>query len=137
MIQKDYIQRMTQQIAQIMAKLMGLNIDESLEIIDQAYTEWLTIDRKFLDQLSKNQLLDVLVKEKKLNINHLEYIAELLAIEGELFFKNKQLPKSRDTLQKSLILFQHVDLAQQLFSFDRQNKLKRIQHLLQQIEKQS
>lgn len=133
MIQKDYIERMTQQIAQIMAKLMGLNIDESLEIVDQAYTEWLTIDRKLIDQVSKENLLDVLINEKKLTVNHLEFIAELLAVEGKLFFNNKQLVKSRDTLQKSLILFQHVDLAQALFSFDRQNKLKNIQHLLKEI----
>jgi len=133
MIKKDYIERLTQQIAMVFAKLMGKETKESLEIIDEAYNEWLKLDRSFVDALSEDELLEVLVNEKGLNVHQLEFLAELLNKEGEILFDENQLSKSKDKLKKSLILFHHVDNEQQLFSLERQRTLANISNIIQKI----
>ncbi len=135
MIQKDYIQRMLKDIARVIALLMGKNTDESLEIINKAYNSWLKLDAAFIDALSDDELIDVLINEKKLHVNHLEFLAELLAKEGELLFNEKDYEKSQNKLKKSLILFDFVDQEQQLFSLDRQATVQKIKQQLTAISK--
>lgn len=135
MIERDYVQRMLKDIARVMALLMGKKTEESLEIINEAYISWLKLDASFIDALADDELIDVLINEKKLNVNHLEFLAELLAKEGELLFIKKDFQKSQNKLKKSLILFDFVDREQQLFSLDRQATVQKIKQQLIAISK--
>lgn len=134
MIKKDYIERLTQQIAMVFAKLMGKELKESLDIIDEAYNEWLKLDASFIDSLDEEELLEELLNTKGLHIHQLEFLAELLTKEGEILFNENQLSKSKDKLKKALILFRYVDNNQQLFSLERQATLVKLRNIIQKIE---
>ena len=137
MIRRDYIERLTQQIAELIAKMIGLNVEEKMEFIDKAFDEWLHLDPEELENIPEEELLLFLIQKKKFNIHQLELLAEILAKRGETFFENKQFPKATDQLKKSLIIFEEVEAKQQLYSIERQKTLEQIHQLLNIIYKES
>ena len=59
----DFFERLTQDIANLFAVLIGKDIDEVEKELDQAYNEWLKLDRKSLDELHRDELLPALLDE--------------------------------------------------------------------------
>ena len=53
----DFFQRLIQDIAKLFAVLIGKNIDEVEEELDLAYSEWLKLDRKSLDEMEAEELI--------------------------------------------------------------------------------
>ncbi|HHH50325.1 MAG TPA: hypothetical protein ENK52_05040 [Saprospiraceae bacterium] len=133
MLQRDYIERLTQQIAELIAKMMGFETKEKLAFIDKAFDEWLRLDPKELEIIPKEELLFFLIQKKKFNIHQLELLAEILAKQGETFFIDQQLLKAKNQLEKSLIIFEEVENKQQLYSIQRQKTLHQIHQLLNKI----
>ncbi len=129
----DYFERLTQDIAKFFAALIGKNIDSVEEELDQAYHEWLKLDRKSLDALNSEELLSTLLKEMNLDVEHIELVAEIFANEGELYFNKNQYFKSKSKLQNALNLFEFVDQEKQIFSFERQSDLQKIKKLIAKI----
>lgn len=130
----DFFERLTQDIANLFAVLIGKDIDEAEKELDQAYIEWLKLDRKSLDELHPNELLPALLDEMRLDANHVEILANLFSEEGKLYFKEKQFLKSKNKLEKALKLFDFVDEEKQIFSFERQTTLQKINTLISKIE---
>ncbi|MEM0991848.1 MAG: hypothetical protein AAGI49_02385 [Bacteroidota bacterium] len=54
MIQKDYIERMTQQVAKVLARLIGKDWEQTLLVLEQVYNDWLPIKRTDLIQNHPN-----------------------------------------------------------------------------------
>lgn len=131
MIQKDYIERMMQQIAEVIAELLRLKIDDGLELVQEAYQEWLKIDSNVVDEIPLENLLDVLVEEKGMSVNQLEILATLLYKEGEFWFNDNQWGKCKVKLEKSLTIYHFVDKEQAIFSLDREATLKSIESLIE------
>ena len=65
MIKKDYIERLTQDIARFMAKLIGFEAVEALEYIDESYQEYLHLDKAYIDLLTTNDIVEKLEQDKK------------------------------------------------------------------------
>lgn len=133
MIQRDYILRLTQQIAQVVAKLLGKSTEEKLEIIDQAFTEWLRLDHEELAQVDEEKIVDFLLQEKGFNVYQLELIAELMARHGEAFFEKQEFSSAKDQLKKSLIIFGFVEEETKLYSIERINTINHANDLLATI----
>lgn len=133
MIQKDVILRLTEEIGRLVAAITGKNIPEALEYIDEAYDEWVALSSSDIGGIPAEKLLDLLVKEKGIAINRIELLAELLTKEGELFYKSEQFVKSKDRLEKALLLFDYVDKEQQIFSFEKMQTLQNIKKILADI----
>lgn len=130
MIKKDYIERLTQQIAALLAELMGKETKEALEIIDKAYDIWLKLSRKELLALGTNELFILLVEEKEMKAHQLELLAEMMTKEGEIYLKENDKDKAKLSLEKALRLFEFVDEAQQLYSMERQATMQHIKNQL-------
>ena len=132
MIRKDIVLRWTQELAKVIAKILGKETQEALNIIEEAYKELLFLDPKVFDQLPNDQILDFLIQEKQLNIEQLTFFAGLLAKEGELLHQIGEFTIARNKLEKALIIFDHIERHHELFSFDRQNTINTIKNLLNQ-----
>ena len=130
MIKKDYIERLTQDIARFMAKLIGFEAVEALEYIDESYQEYLHLDKAYIDLLTTNDIVEKLEQDKKLNIFQIEMAAEMMYKEGELLYQLGERERANDRLSKALTLFEHVEVTLQILSLERQMKISKIKELL-------
>ena len=127
MIQKDYIERLTQQVAKVIARLIGKDWEQQLLVIEEVYNDWLPINRKDLMAKPPVDLLDWLVVEEELSVDELEAIADLLKFEGEQL-SNYEV--SKDRLKKALLLLEYVDAHQDIYSMDRIYKIEQLKKKL-------
>lgn len=135
MIQKDYIQRMIDALSKVLGQLMGMKPPKGLELIQEAYQEHLKIEGDWLDGLAEADLLDVLQKEKNLNVHQIEFLAELLAKEGELHLKMDNKAVAHSKLKKSLILFEFVEIESGEYSFERRMVIGNVEKMLEEFGK--
>ena len=85
-----------------------------------------------MTKLPNEKVLDFLIKEKELSLEQLEFLASLLAKEGELRHELGEIASARNKLEKALIIFGHVESRHELFSFDRKATINTINYLLDQ-----
>lgn len=130
----DFFERLTKDIARLIATLLGYNIEEAEEQLAIAYNEWFGMDRSTIDKMSTEELMSELIDNSNMEVNHLELLAELFAKEGKWYFDCKQYLKSKRKLEKALKLFDFVDREKQLFSFERQLTLQHIKSSIQTID---
>ena len=130
----DFFERLTQDIAKFFAVLIGKNIEDVEEELNLAYSEWLKLDRKTFDELTPEELLTTLLGEMKLDVNHVELLADIFAQEGEFYFKQKLYLKSKLKLQNAVKLFNFVDQEKQVFSFERQATIQNLKILITKID---
>lgn len=135
MIQKDYIQRMIDALSKVLGQLMGMKPPKGLELIQAAYQEHLKIEGDWLDGLAEADLLDVLQKEKNLNVHQIEFLAELLAKEGELHLELKNETAAHSKLKKALILFDFVEKESGEYSFERRMVIANVEKMLEVFAK--
>lgn len=125
MIQRDFIQRMIEQISQVLALLMGMNVpQDKLDLIRDAYRKWLRTNPEFLLSLSPENIVEVLTEEEGYSVEHLEFLAEMIGEEGKAHLELKNENAAKDCLKKSLVLFDYVNENQQLYSIERMIKMK-------------
>jgi len=122
-IQKDYIERLTQQVAKVMARLIGKDWEQQLLVIEKVYTDWLPIHRKDLIAKPPSEILDWLVTKEQLSVDELEAIADLLKFEGEQL---DDYETANDRLKKALLLLEYVDANQDIYSMDRIYKIEQL-----------
>ncbi len=130
MIQRDYIQRLTQDIARLLAKLIGLDAEESLEYLDIAYTEYLRLDKKEIDNISSDNIISFLTNEKGMSIPQLELVGEIMAKEGSFLHEIGNKQAAVEKIQSALSIFEYIEQEQQLFSLERQLSVQALKRLL-------
>lgn len=134
MIQKDFIQRMIEQISQVLGLLMGMDVPkEKIQVINEAYETWLKTNPDYLRQLTPDNIVEVLVRGKGYTVEQIEFLAELMAEEGKAEAEMGNRVVAADLLRKTLVLFEYVEVEQQLFSFERMGKIGEIRRLLEEI----
>ncbi|MGK0366268.1 MAG: hypothetical protein ACI85O_003341 [Saprospiraceae bacterium] len=134
MIQKDYIQRMIEQISKVLGLLMGMDVpEEKIKIINEAYAHWLKTNPDYLRKLSPDDIVEVLVRGKGFTVEQMEFLAELMAEEGKAEAENGNTVIAADLWKKTLVLFDYVNDTQQLFSFERMGKIDDIKSRLEEI----
>ena len=134
MIQKDYIQRMIEQISKVLALLMGMDVpEEKIKIINEAYEHWLKTNPDYLRKLSPENIVDVLVRGKGYTVEQMEFLAELMAEEGKAEAEKGNTVIAADLWRKCLVLFDYVNEVQQLFSFERMGRIGDIKSRLEKL----
>ncbi|MEM9887706.1 MAG: hypothetical protein AAF849_17555 [Bacteroidota bacterium] len=123
MIQKDYIERMTQQVAKVLARLIGKDWEQTLLVFEQVYEDWMPIEREDLIARPPSELLDWLVLEEKLSLDELEAIAYLLYTEGAHLLELDQQEVAFDRLKKAFLLLEYVDQQADTYSFERAHRI--------------
>lgn len=135
MLKRDILLRWTQELAKVIARLLGKEPQEALPIMDEAYRELLKTDPETLRRTPLDQLLTYLQEEKQLNDGQLEFVAELLRREAELLYENDALVQSSDRYRRALLIFEYLDQHQEVFSFERQETIGHIRRRVGQAGK--
>jgi len=131
MYQKDYIMRMIEAFAKMVAGIIGLikkgDPDGALAGIKETYDTILKINPEDLYQYDDPEWYQF-CNEK--NLDELEMIAELLKLEGEIRMDSDNSEKSLRLLYRSLELFNYVDGQSGTFSVVRSEKISSLKEML-------
>lgn len=124
MIQKDYLLRMIEEAASVIARLMGLTtankFEEAILLLDNTYDSFFKFEGRLLRFTPPESLLTVLLEQEKLEIEQLEIVASLLRQEAEVWIKMGKQTEAIDRLQKSILVLEHLEQAQaHIYSLER------------------
>ncbi len=139
MFQKDYILRMLEMLAELIAGILGYirkgNFTRAEESLNGAYYNLLKEDAAFFHSIPKDKLTKELMKKHYYTHDHLQVLAELFFAEAELRYAKGLFTKSRECYEKSLILFEFIENESDAFSLQRQSKVNSILQKISEIEK--
>jgi hypothetical protein len=134
LIQKDYILRLIEEAAKVLAIALKLkdegDFDAAEQALENAYGDILKIDKKDVLFVSNNELIPYLTNGLKMENGKLEILANFFT-EDSFFEKNTET--KRNLTQKALILLQHINKTDKTFSFERINKTERLKKTLENL----
>jgi len=130
MYQKDYILRMIEMVARLIAGILGLikkgEYKQASEQLGNIYYDMLKEDASFFRTIPEEELTQKLLHEHNYTNGHLEILAELFNAEAELELAKGNSSDSLEYSRKSMILFEFIDAEEKTFSSERINKIKTI-----------
>jgi hypothetical protein len=129
MIRKDYFLKVLQQLTQVIARALQLShsgdAKAALELLDEQYQKQLQEQSEILAGR------DVVALAIQYDEGQLTLLADLLMAEGEILMNAAEVEAARARLSKALALFQHLNLVQQVYDFEREGKMQRIKAWLE------
>jgi len=138
MYQKDYILRMIEMLGDLLAAIFGIVIKgdyfKASEKLEQIYFDMLKEDAVFFRSIPKEELTHRLLEEHNYTSGHLEILAELFNAEAELALAQGDSTGSLEFSEKSLLLFEYVDVYRRTLSLER---LDRMSVLRERVERLS
>ena len=129
---KDEIERLGRALGRILSDFLRLKsegkVNEGIELADRQLVSEVDIDIDKMIALTKEQLRTFL-KYRKFTAHHLEDLSEYLAETGQSTIENDPHTATLK-LEKAVELLELADEITKTVSFDRMNKMARIQRLL-------
>jgi hypothetical protein len=133
-VEKDYLLRYFNQLGVVLAKILGLKemgkYEEAEEVIEQALTDSGLRRSDFYLAIDESCLIAELLELDTLNNDQINTLAELLFEKGEISRTLSNLDNSRKSYSKALVLFNYLTENEKVFSFDREQKIKKIKSIL-------
>jgi hypothetical protein len=138
MYQKDFILRMIEMLAELVAGILGLikkgDFQKASQSIDSAYQDLLKEDSSFFNKIPLKKLTDNLIQEHNYTNGHLEILSELFYTQAELLMAQKKCSESIEFYQKSLYLLEYVLKETQTFSIEKQLKISTLKNRIAELE---
>ena len=138
MYQKDFIQRMIEMLAELIAGILGLikkgDYQQASQSLDNAYYDFLKQDAAFLHGIPENELTNKLLNEHNYTNGHLEILSELFYAQAELSYAQGNQNESLMFYKKSLTLLEFVIKESKSFSLKNQSKLSIIQNRIAELK---
>lgn len=133
MEQRDYLKKQIDQLGQVLAKifsdLLGLKnsgqINAGLEITSQALKNELDIDIQALLDIPTDNFIDTLTSQKNLTNDNLDKLAEIL-----LLIADNRQDDNKKLYEKCLTIYEYLEKVENIYTLDRQWKMKRIKNEL-------
>lgn len=139
MYQKDYILRMIEMLGDLLAAIFGLvrkgHYNQASEKLERIYYDILKEDAAFFRSIPRDELTDVLIEKHNYTNGHLEILAELFNAEAELEMAQGNMAGSLEYSEKSLMLFEFIDIRQKTFSKERLDKMTSIRERISALKK--
>ena len=123
MYQRDYILRLIEMAAKMLASILGLikggDTHKASEDLEHMYYDILKEDAAFFRGIPEEKLTEKLLKEHNYTNGHLEILAELFNAEAELCLAQGNKLGCSEYSSKALILFDYIDKEQKTYSKER------------------
>lgn len=136
MYKKDFILRMVEMIAELVAGILGLikkgDFQTAQKNIDQAFYNYLQQDAGFFSSLPTQELTTTLLEEHNYSEGHLEILSELIYAQAELT-KAQNHSESLDWFEKALIIKEFLQTHSGAFSFEREARIELIQQRINEL----
>jgi len=135
--QKDYILRMLEMLADLIAGILGLigkgRFEEAERAVENAYYDFLKQDASFFRNIPKAKLTSVLLQKHDYTHGHLEVLSELFFAEAEVKYHLGRQKASLGYYEKSLILLEFVLEKSKLFSIEKQQRLAFLKNRINEL----
>jgi hypothetical protein len=140
MQQEDYLKRQIDQLGRVLGKvladLLGLKstgqLTQGTEAASQTLKSAIGLDIGDLASIPALEFVETLQKSGKLNDDNLETLAEIMLIVAE---DSDQPGADREYVkqlyERSLLLYEYLDQASSLYSYDRHARINRIRQVIQ------
>ncbi len=139
MYQRDFILRMIEMLAELVAGILGMikkgKFEEASESLDNAYMNLLKEDAGFFRDLPLENISEKLINEHNYTNGHLEILLELFYAEAELHYAKGNLNESLPFYKKSKLLLEYVLNESGTFSFEKQSRLSKLHDRISEIER--
>lgn len=122
MIKQDLIERMSTELAKVIAELLGFDTSQKLEYLNE-YFSTLDIDTMQLLELPSDELMDQLLAREDLQVSHLELIANLIQQKAEVYYEQDHDAFGHNLMKKAILILQYVDDEMDIFSVQRRELL--------------
>ena len=133
MIKRDFILRWTQELAKVVARLLGKNVPLQLEIIHEVYDDLLDLDIRVLSELPLEAIINYLQEERKYNEGQMEFLAEMLYRHANLLQESSHFLIRRRRLQEALLIFESLEQQQDVYSLERHQRMAHIRQKIDEI----
>jgi hypothetical protein len=134
MYQRDFILRMIEMIARLIAGILKLiktgELNQASQALQNAYGVAFKHEAMNLKAIPEGKLIDTLLQERQYTTGHLEMLAELFYAEAELLLAEKNYADSMLFYRKSLALFEHIESKYRSYSQERQDRMQVIRERL-------
>jgi len=138
MYQKDYILRMIEMLGDLIAGILGMarrgDFSKASEKLERVYYDMLKEDAAFFRSIPKEDLTRKLLGEHNYTSGHLEILAELFNAEAEIELALGNRAGSLEYSEKSLMLFQFVDLQRKTLFPERLEKMNAIRERMNTLK---
>lgn len=139
MYQRDYLLRMIEMAARLIAGILGLirkkEFIKAEEGLNDLYHDILREDAAFFRELPEEKLTKVLLEEHNYTNGHLEVLAELFNAEAELSLAKGEIKESSAYSRKALKLLEFIDTVERTFSQERIDRMETIRNRIESIAK--
>jgi len=140
MYQKDYILRMLEMLATLIAGILGLikkgDLQQASHALENAYMDFLKNDASRFREIPKEELTTALLSKHNYTHDHLKVLSELFYAEGELRLARGNGEDSLEYYEKSLILLDFVVQGANVYSLEDQSRLSHIRNRIIELKKQ-
>lgn len=133
MSSKDYLLKQIQQLAKVLAVLMGLKekgkYQQAADEVDHVLNDWFGLNTILIEELPENEFSE-LVKKRTKNIEEAKIVAELVYQQTIIFNKMEKYDKSAEWAAKALQLFCTVDEQGDTFSIEIQQRIAELDQMV-------
>ena len=132
MIQRDFVQRMIKQLAEVTAKLLHLPLDGAREVLAEASEQYCELPLHEVQALPLDMLVEELTTAHRLDWTRIEFLGYLLAKDGDYLTEAGMLVDARAAYRRAHACLDFADTESGLYEAGRVAELDRIGRLLQQ-----
>ena len=134
MYQRDYILRMIEMLARLIAGILKLiksgDMNQASQALQNAYGVAFQNESLTLKTIPEEELIETLLQVHNYTTGHLEMLAELFFAEAGLLLAEKKYAQSMLFYRKSLSLYEYIDRETHSYSQERQDRMKEIKERL-------
>lgn len=131
MYERDYILRMIEAFAKMLAAIMGLRekgeLDKARALVEEAYESMLKVQSGEIKEYDREQWNQFCSKRSP---EELEMLADLFKVEGEILLDTGEPEQASWLLVKALELLKLVDAQSGVFSLTRFDKISELEKTL-------
>lgn len=134
MLRRDYIQKMIEEFARMVAHVLQLNTegnrDEALKKLRESYTTFFNENPEMISALLPSQLLKKLVEGDGLTPAQVEILAQGLRAEADILMDIDQ-QQAKDRYVKALAFYEYAELNDAAnFSISRRHAIEEIRYCI-------
>lgn len=138
MKEKDNRLAVIEKLSSLLAYLVELNkqgkFQRAIELIDDTFLEYFSFDCKNSIQISEEFIIEFFENSQKLSPELLSKLGDLFNEKGNLLYRQSRFKESKETLSNALTIYFFLNDNQDFFSFERLNKMTKINEKLAQID---
>ncbi len=138
MFKRDYLLQLIERLGMVLAQSKTLkeqgDFKQARETVNKAYKKLLKVNLDEMNEILNDQIVEKLTNKYQFDNTQLGVLAELLKEEGDIYYEEGDFEKVKARFYKSLIIFEYLNQAEQVYSFDREAKMVDMRQKIRLIE---